>query len=162
MNPLLPFIDDLAEMIKAVWTDVANPVFRMTQIQRRNWLDDVEAGEITPPYVVVDIPPLVKSANGPASASVWDVSPTIYYITAEKSGAGNVSDLIESRLSSLSGALTFPAPPLPPFAYTVYDVPTWSTAATEPVNAAMLEKQLPYLSGSLTFTALIGYVRVPG
>lgn len=154
-----PFINDLADMIKAVWPDVKGPIFRMTQMERRNWLDDIENGSLTAPYCVIEVPEKSKSDRGAVSANTWEMSPTVYFITEEKSGGGLVADLIESHLEALSDALLYPIGPLPPFPYTIYDVPTWTTSSNQPVNAAMLDKQLPYLSGSLTFTALLGYVR---
>ena len=159
MNVTEPFENDLAELVKLVWLDVEGPIFRMAQIQRRNWLDDVENGSLLVPYAVIEMPEKAKSDKGPVSGNVWEVSPTIRYVIDEKAGGGLVSDLIEARMEALSDALLYQDAPLPPFAYTIYDAPTWDTSASEPVNAAMLDKQLPYLCGALTFTALVGYVR---
>lgn len=161
MNVILPFIDALAEVVKMVWPDLADPVFRMTQIERRNWLDDIENKTLHTPYCVIEIPEKTKSENGPVSGNCWDLTPTIYYIAAEKDGDGNIADLIESRLEALSDALIYPFQAGVTFSYTVYDAPSWSTSGDEAVNRAMLEKQLPFLSGALTFTALVGFVNTP-
>jgi len=161
MNVSLPFIDDLADLIKTVWPDLKDPVFRMTQLQRRNWLDDIGNGSLHAPYCAVEIPEKVRSENGPVSGLCWDVSPTVYYITDEKLGEGLVADLIESCLEALSDAILFPAAAKVTFPYNVFTPPVWDTSASEAVNAAMLEKQLPFLSGALTFTATLGYVQTP-
>ena len=64
MNVLLPFRQKLNRLIKATWPEVQNPVFRLTQIQRINWVNDVKLGKLKPPYVVVDIPRLQKKPGG--------------------------------------------------------------------------------------------------
>ena len=160
MNVLLPFRQKLNRLIKATWPEVQNPVFRLTQIQRINWVNDVKLGKLKPPYVVVDIPALAVESGWSASAVNYKVSPTIYYIASVKEGAGDVGDYIEDRLRVLADAMLFPTSSTV-FPYTVIDEPTIDTSANEAVNSSMLGAEMPYLSGSLSLGALIGWVNLP-
>jgi hypothetical protein len=153
MNVIQPFRNSLNLLIKATWADVSAPVFRMTQIQRRNWVNEIQNKKLTPPYCVVEIPPPYSEPGWSASAPTWKVSPVIYYIAAEKDGAGDIGALIEQRLSDLSDVLQFR------FGFTVPDSPTIDSSASEAVNDSMLQAEMPYLSGALSFGALIGFVK---
>ena len=159
MNVLLPFRQKLNRLIKSAWPEVQNPVFRLTQIQRINWVNDVKAGKLKPPYVVVDIPALAIETGWCQSAVNYKVSPAIYYIASIKEGGGDIGDSIEDRLDLLAEAILFPATATT-FPFTILDAPAIDTSASQAVNDSMLAAEMPYLSGALTFGALIGYVRV--
>ena len=155
MNVISPFRADLRLIVKATWPDVTNPTFRMTQIQRRNWVNEISSGKLTAPYCVIEMPPPTNAAGWSPSAVTYLATPTVYYIAAEKDGGGDIGALIEQRLSALTDALLFGG-----FPYTVTEEPTADTSASQAVNDSMLAAEMPYLSGALTFGALIGYVRV--
>ena len=160
MNLLLPFRQKLNRLIKATWPEVQNPVFRLTQIQRINWVNDVKAGKLKPPYIVVDIPALAIETAWSASAVNYKVSPTIYYIASIKEGGGDIGDYIEDRLHLLAETILFPATAYT-FPFTILEAPATDTSASQAVNDSMLAAEMPYLSGALTFSALLGYVYVP-
>ena len=159
MNVLLPFHQKLNRLIKVTWPEVQNPVFRLTQIQRINWVNDVKAGKLKPPYIVVDIPALTVAPGWCASATNYKVFPTLYYIASIKEGGGDIGDSIEDRLDLLAEAILFPATATT-FPFTILDAPAIDTSASQAVNDSMLAAEMPYLSGALTFGALLGYVRV--
>ena len=158
MNVLLPFHQKLNRLIKLAWPEVQNPVFRLTQIQRINWVNDVKAGKLKPPYIVVDIPALAIETAWSASAVNYKVSPTIYYIASIKEGGGDIGDYIEDRLQLLTDALLFPVSSSV-FPFLALDVPATDTSASQAINDSMLNAEMAYLSGALTFSALLGYVQ---
>ena len=156
MNIIAPFRADLRKIVKTTWADVTNPTFRLTQIQRRNWVNEISTGKLTAPYCVIELPPPVMEEGWSASAVTYKATPTVFYIAAEKDGGGDIGALIEQRLSDLSDRLLFG------FNYTVTDAPTIDTSASQSVNDSMLAAEMPYLAGAITFGALIGWVNVPG
>jgi len=158
MNLLLPFRQKLNRLIKATWPEVQNPVFRLTQIQRINWVNDVKAGKLKPPYIVVDIPALAIETGWCQSAVNYKVSPTIYYIASIKEGGGDIGDYIEDRLQLLTDALLFPVSSTV-FPFLALDVPATDTSASQAINDSMLNAEMAYLSGAITFSALLGYVQ---
>ena len=156
MNVITPFRADLRLIVKATWPDVTNPTFRMTQIQRRNWVNEIGSGKLTAPYCVIELPPPAPATGWCVSAVTYLATPTVYYIAAEKDGGGDIGALIEQRLADLTDALLFGG-----FRYTIPETfqPTTDTSASQAVNDSMLAAEMPYLSGALTFGALLGYVR---
>ena len=155
MNVITQFRADLRKIVKTTWTDVTNPTFRLTQIQRRNWVNEISIGKLTAPYCVIELPPPLMETGWGVSSIVYKAAPIVFYIAAEKDGGGDIGALIEQRLSALSDRLLFGS------GYTVTDAPTIDVSASQSVNDSMLAAEMPYLAGAISFGALIGWVRTP-
>ena len=121
------------------------------------WVNDVKAGKLKPPYIVVDIPALAIETGWCQSAVNYKVFPTIYYIASIKEGGGDIGDYIEDRLQLLTDALLFPVSSTV-FPFLALDVPATDTSASQAINDSMLNAEMAYLSGAITFSALLGYV----
>ena len=156
MNVITQFRADLRKIVKTTWTDVTNPTFRLTQIQRRNWVNEISSGKLTAPYCVIELPPPLMETGWGISSIIYKATPVVFYIAAEKDGGGDIGALIEQRLSALSDRLLFGC------GYTVTDAPTIDVSASQSVNDSMLAAEMPYLAGAISFGALIGWVHVPG
>ena len=156
MNVITQFRADLRKIVKTTWTDVTNPTFRLTQIQRRNWVNEISSGKLTAPYCVIELPPPLMETGWGVSSIIYKATPVVFYIAAEKDGGGDIGALIEQRLSALSDRLLFGC------GYTVTDAPTIDVSASQSVNDSMLAAEMPYLAGAISFGALIGWVHVPG
>ena len=156
MNVITQFRADLRKVVKTTWTDVTNPTFRLTQIQRRNWVNEISSGKLTAPYCVIELPPPLMEIGWGISSIIYKATPVVFYIAAEKDGGGDIGALIEQRLSALSDRLLFGC------GYTVTDAPTIDVSASQSVNDSMLAAEMPYLAGAISFGALIGWVHIPG
>ena len=152
-NALAPFRGELYTLIKATLPEVIGPIATVPQVQRINWVNQVKTGGIVPPWIAVHIPALVPDDEFSSISTVaWSVSPTIYYIGSVSDGHGSVGDYLESRMALLETALSFwPS-------YTVSAIPIVDVSEDNPVNASLLMNDMPFLSASLAFSAIIGYL----
>lgn len=149
-NVLAQFRADLYALIKTALPEVVSPIASVPQIQRINWVEKIQNGELTAPWVAIHLPALTPETEWSVSAPTWSVSPTIYYIAAVSAGQGAIGDYLEARMSLVQDALMYR------FGYTVPSDPVTDCSEENPVNASLLMNDQPYLCGSLTFSALVG------
>ena len=98
MNVITQFRADLRKIVKTTWPDVTNPTFRLTQIQRRNWVNEISSGKLTAPYCVIELPPPLMETGWGISSIIYKATPVVFYIAAEKDGGGDIGALIDQRL----------------------------------------------------------------
>lgn len=148
MNIIQPVLDELAPIIvTALALPATSPNLREVRAARLNWRSLIEenqqagSGGINPPYVVVQLGPLVPEEEyGPMEGEFYRLPVTIYYID----GPGVAIETIETKLQALSGALK------PETTYTNFmltDEGMVDCSDGNPANQAFLEQNARLLAG---------------
>lgn len=133
------------------WPEV-NSIWRVTQIERIDWKDLIERGELTPPWCVIQLPTMRQVPGRGAGQVVFQANPAIYYI--DKNHGADIGATIEAKLAAMLEYLVSHA-----FSGTLVENSLAVEMSEEsPVNRAMLEQQMPYSAGSVSFGMLCGFI----
>ena len=155
MDWISPLWQDLRSVLKVTWPEVTE-VFRTTQIERRNWVRLIERQKLVAPWVTVYFPLSRPSTEWGVSNVAYLPEVTVYYIDGNKSN-NDMGAYLEGKLIKLQDALlgfgwqTSQATLLTDqFATDVSD--------DNAVNRSMLDGDMPYQSGALTFSVVVGFI----
>ena len=145
----------LKSVIAATWPEIRpGQVILDTQIERRDWINELNKGDLSNAYVVVKLE-YTPTTDWPASWTAYEVAATIHYIAPTKLPAGTdaktIAGYLTGRLIALSQALLA----APAAVGTVLNSFPLATNADDPVNISLLEAKLAYQAGSLQVTSIV-------
>ena len=147
------FWADLVGAISAAIPTLTS-ISRVTQVQRRNWSNDIDSGALTSPWCLVQVGKEAQDESGEWGSTVRAyLVPVQIYIIRETSGTNIAADL-EADAAALQDTLDLPS------AYSfLVPLQGFEIDASEenPINISMLEADMPYQSVSFGFTAVAGY-----
>lgn len=142
---------DLRTAITTTWPEVG-VIMRTNQAEKLNWANIIADGKLTPPYVGVHFPPAQESDAWGMANIFYETTVTFHYV-ATNSGT-DMGATLEERLKTMQDYVKTST------SFTAIEVMGHGlvTDVTEanPVNQSMLEANMPYSAGSLTFDILFG------
>jgi hypothetical protein len=145
------FWDDLRSLITSACPEVTS-IWRVTQVERVNWQQMVEAGTLIPPYAVVVLPILPQQPSRGAGNVVFVASPTIYYIA--KNAGPDIGMDIEARLVAMLMKLLGTA-----YRWTIVENSfSFGVSEDNPANMVFIAQNQPFTSGTFSFQTMIGFV----
>jgi hypothetical protein len=142
----------LKTIIAATWTDVqVGGIFLDNVMERSEWRNLLDAGQLAVPWVVVVIEAEPTSDWGVGPKQI--VKPTIFYCTsvaAAKAAGPTATGYIWSKMAGLQGALMADWT-----LGTTLDEVTIDVSASNPINISFLESKLKYQAGSLQVQTVV-------
>lgn len=135
-------------VINAQWSDINGQIYRATQINRRNWLELLEGGEITPPYCVFDIRNR-KLVDWGMQNKAFLYPAEIYYITDAVST--NIVADVTAKMVLIRDALYTPSANVQ-----MLEDPIISVDDTNPANLTFFDLQSGLFAGQLYAQLLVG------
>ena len=155
MDWISPLWKDLRVVIGAAWPEVTQ-VFRVTQIERRNWTRLIERAKLVPPWVTVYLPPTRPSTEWGVSNVAYQPLFTVYYVAASRA-SDDMGAYLESKLIALQDEILSYAWPNSKATILVDSFAT-DVSDENPINMVMLEGDMPYMSGGFTLSLVTGFV----
>ena len=152
MNVFQPFWAALNGAIQAAWPDVTR-IERVVQADRINWNNAIDKKALVAPWAVTQLPAAGPSDDGPADGVNYELRPTVHYVAQMEGAGGDTAAFIEQKVSDLQDYLLENALP-----FTLYADMTVDVSEGNPINVVMLQADMPYLAGSLTFRCLTGFI----
>ena len=144
------FWTDLRTAITTQWPEVGKNL-RSIQAQKLNWVNLIESGNLTFPYVVIHVEPARDVDTWGLQNQTYEVDVTFYYLAADAQG---IAPILEAKMKTMQDYLMSQTP-----AFTTLQVLNMRsidvTEANE-VSASMLEQHMPFTAGAVSFTALVG------
>jgi hypothetical protein len=142
--------NDLELAVVTVWPEVASIAHAVT-MEKINWLQVIEAGTITPPYVVIQMAPPRESVEWGMANTVYQASPAFYYIANSEEEPN-----LEIKMKAMQDYVTSQNPIY--FQEIQFRPGGLVTDVTElnPVAASMLDTVMPMTVGSLGFRCIFG------
>ena len=139
---------DLRTAITTQWPEVGTNL-RSLQAQKINWVNLIESGGLTFPYVVIHVEPARDADQWGMQNQAYEVDCTFYYLATDTQG---IAPALESKMKTMQDYL------LSSTAFTALQVMNMRTVDVTELNAiteSMLEQHMPFTSGAVSFTALV-------
>lgn len=144
-------------LITATWTDVTQ-VLKRSQANRHEWLEDIAAGVIDPPYAIVGLGEFEDDPQWGLANDVFRAPTEIYYIRARKlsagelSASGSVQAVISAKLFDLRTALVAYSGS----GFQVIERPSASAEDSIEANQVIYRLEAPYQAGMLYARPIVG------
>lgn len=152
MSALSDYWAALKTILAATWPEVpAKCLFMDTTIERKNWVNLLNSGQMSTPWVVVKIQRAPTDAWGAGPKQIYTT--TVWYnvgITVAAGLSESPTVMIDGKLDALKTAL-FASQTLG----TVTDDVTFDTTSENPVNMSFLAVTPEYQGGSITFECVV-------
>ena len=150
------FIAALDAVIMQTWPEVVGQTFWDTQIERIDWINKVNQGQIDPPWCVVKITDAPAQDMGCLPMTALTVE--ILYISSIPDGVnraevnGQKPDILQWNLQQAMKMKTalYRSQTLG----TISNDITFDTNAQQPANMSLIENKLTYQAISVTFTSI--------